>query len=167
MAESVCEAILKLAGGQGQAPKKIATTGSLRYHTKQVAHLTQERAMEHSEGFLKLVNAAKSRVRETTPEQVREKQEAKESFHFVDVREDSEWQKGHAAGAVHLGKGIIERDIEKAVPDHNAEIILYCGGGYRSALAADALQEMGYTNVISMDGGWTRWRELGYPVESE
>ena len=122
--------------------------------------------MEHSEGFLKLVNAAKSRVRETTPEQVREKQEAKESFHFVDVREDSEWQKGHAAGAVHLGKGIIERDIEKAVPDHNAEIILYCGGGYRSALAADALQQMGYTRVISMDGGWTRWRELGYPVES-
>ena len=123
--------------------------------------------MEHSEGFLKLVNAAKSRVRETTPEQVREKQEANESFHFVDVREESEWQRGHAAGAVHLGKGIIERDIEKAVPDHNAEIILYCGGGYRSALAADALQEMGYTNVISMDGGWTRWRELGYPVESE
>ena len=123
--------------------------------------------MEHSEGFLKLVNAAKSRVRETTPEQVRQKQEANESFHFVDVREDNEWQKGHAAGAVHLGKGIIERDIEKAVPDRDSEIILYCGGGYRSALAADALQQMGYTNVISMDGGWKRWRELGYPVESE
>lgn len=123
--------------------------------------------MEHSKGFLKLVNAARARVRETTPEQVRQKQEANESFHFVDVREDNEWQKGHAAGAVHLGKGIIERDIEKAVPDHNAEIILYCGGGYRSALAADALQQMGYTNVISMDGGWKRWHELGYPVESE
>ena len=123
--------------------------------------------MEHSEGFLKLVEAAKSRVRETTPEQVRQKLQASESFHFIDVREDNEWQKGHAAGAVHLGKGIIERDIEKAVPDHNSEIILYCGGGYRSALAADALQQMGYTNVISMDGGWKRWKELGYPVESE
>jgi rhodanese-related sulfurtransferase len=123
--------------------------------------------MEHSEGFLKLVNAARSRVRETTPEQVRQKQEAGADFHLVDVREDNEWQKGHAAGARHLGKGIIERDIEKAFPDHNAEIVLYCGGGYRSALAADALQQMGYTNVISMDGGWKRWRELGYPVETE
>ncbi|HEX5734262.1 MAG TPA: rhodanese-like domain-containing protein [Blastocatellia bacterium] len=123
--------------------------------------------MEHSEGFLKLVNEAKGRVRETTPEHVRKKQEAGESFHFVDVREDNEWQKGHAAGARHLGKGIIERDIENDIPDHEAEIILYCGGGYRSALAADALQRMGYTNVISMDGGWKRWRELGYPTESE
>jgi rhodanese-related sulfurtransferase len=123
--------------------------------------------MEHSEGFLKLVNDAKSRVRETTPEQVRQRQQAGEGFHFIDVREDNEWQKGHAAGARHMGKGIIERDIEKAVPDHDAEIILYCGGGYRSALAADALQQMGYSNVISMDGGWKRWRELGYPVETE
>ena len=123
--------------------------------------------MEHSEGFLKLVNGAKGRVRETTPEQVRQKQEAGESFHFIDVREDNEWQKGHAAGARHMGKGIIERDIERAIPDHDAEIILYCGGGYRSALAADALQQMGYTNVISMDGGWKRWRELGYPTESQ
>ena len=123
--------------------------------------------MEHSEGFLKLVNGAKSRVRETTPEQVRRKQEAGESFHFLDVREDGEWQKGHAAGARHMGKGIIERDIEKAIADRDAEIILYCGGGYRSALAADALQQMGYTNVISMDGGWSRWRELGYPIDTE
>ena len=123
--------------------------------------------MEHSEGFLKLVNDAKGRVRETTPEQVRKKQEAGESFHLIDVREDNEWQKGHAAGARHMGKGIIERDVEKAIPDHDAEIILYCGGGYRSALAADALQQMGYTNVISMDGGWKRWRELGYPIETE
>ena len=123
--------------------------------------------MEHSEGFLKLVNDAKGRVRETTPEQVRQKQEAGESFHLVDVREDSEWQEGHAAGARHMGKGIIERDIEKAIPDHDAEIVLYCGGGYRSALAADALRQMGYTNVISMDGGWKRWRELGSPIESE
>jgi rhodanese-related sulfurtransferase len=123
--------------------------------------------MEHSPGFLKSVNDAKSRVRENTPEDVKRKQEAGESFHFVDVREDNEWQKGHAAGAIHLGKGIIERDIEKAIPDHDAEIVLYCGGGFRSALAADALQNMGYKNVISMDGGWSRWRELGYPVEKE
>ena len=123
--------------------------------------------MDHSEGFLKLVNDAKSRVRETTPEEVRRKQEAGEQFHFIDVREDNEWQAAHAQGATHLGKGIIERDIEKAVPDHDAEVILYCGGGYRSALAADALQRMGYRNVISMDGGWKRWRELGYPTENE
>lgn len=123
--------------------------------------------MEHSPGFLKLVNESKARVRETTPEEVRRRQEAGESFHFIDVREDNEWQKGRAAGAAHLGKGIIERDIEKTVPDHDAEIILYCGGGYRSALAADALRQMGYKNVISMDGGWKRWRELGYPTETD
>ena len=121
--------------------------------------------MEHSAGFLKLVNDAKSRIRETTPEQVRERQQAGELFLFVDVREDGEWQRGHAARAIHLGKGIIERDIEKVVPDHEAEIVLYCGGGFRSALVADALQKMGYKNPISMDGGWKRWRELGYPVE--
>jgi rhodanese-related sulfurtransferase len=123
--------------------------------------------MDHSPGFLKAVNDAKSRVRENTPEDVKRKQEAGESFYFVDVREDNEWQKGHATGAIHLGKGIIERDIETAVPDHDAEIILYCGGGFRSALAGDALQKMGYKNVISMDGGWKRWRELGYPIETE
>jgi rhodanese-related sulfurtransferase len=123
--------------------------------------------MEHSEGFLKLVNEAKARVRETTPEEVSRKQAAGESFYFVDVREDGEWLKGRAKGALHLGKGIIERDVEKAIPDHKAEIILYCGGGYRSALAADTLQRMGYQNVISMDGGWTRWRELGYPTETD
>lgn len=123
--------------------------------------------MEHSPGFLKLVGESKGRVRETTPEEVRKRQEAGQGFHLVDVREDNEWQKGHAAGAIHLGKGIIERDIEKAIPDHDSEIVLYCGGGYRSALAADALQQMGYRNVISMDGGWKRWRELGYPTETE
>lgn len=123
--------------------------------------------MDHAPGFLKAVNDAKSRVRENTPEDVRKKQDAGESFHFVDVREDNEWQKGHAAGAIHLGKGVIERDIEKAIPDRDVEIVLYCGGGFRSALAADALQKMGYKKVISMDGGWKRWRELGYPVETE
>nr|AIA10472.1 rhodanese-like domain protein [uncultured bacterium] len=123
--------------------------------------------MQHSEGFLKIVRDAKSRVKETTPEIVRQKQEAGEEFHFVDVREDKEWQAGHAEGAIHLGKGVIERDIEGAIPDHDAEIILYCGGGYRSALAADALQRMGYRKVISMDGGWKRWQELGYPTDRE
>ena len=123
--------------------------------------------MKHSEGFLKIVNQARGRVRETTPEDVRRRQEAGEQFHLVDVREDNEWQKGRARGAVHLGKGIIERDIEAAIPDHDAEIVLYCGGGYRSALAADALRQMGYTNAISMDGGWKRWNELGYPVETD
>ena len=123
--------------------------------------------MDHSPGFLKLVNDAKSRVRENTPEDVKRKRETGGSFHLVDVREDNEWQKGHAAGAIHLGKGIIERDIEKAIPDHQSEIVLYCGGGFRSALVADALQKMGYTNVISMDGGWKRWRELEYPIEKD
>ena len=122
--------------------------------------------MNHSPGFLKIVNDAKARVRENTPEDVRRKQEAGERFYFVDVREDNEWEKGRAAGSTHLGKGIIERDVEQAIPDHGAEIILYCGGGYRSALVADALQQMGYTNVISMDGGWKRWRELDYPIET-
>lgn len=123
--------------------------------------------MEHSEGFLNIVNDAKSRIRETTPEEVRRKQQMGHSFYLVDVREDTEWEKGRAGGAMHLGKGIIERDVEKAIPDHAAEIVLYCGGGYRSALAADALQKMGYTNVLSMDGGWKRWRELAYPVEAD
>ena len=123
--------------------------------------------MQHSNGFLKLVNEAKSRVRETTPEEVRRKQESGGRFHFIDVREDNEWQRGHAAGAIHLGKGIIERDIDAAIPDHDAEIVLYCGGGYRSALAADALQRMGYTNVVSMDGGWKEWCGMEYPVERE
>ena len=121
--------------------------------------------MVHSEGFLKVVNEAKGRIRETTPEDVRRKQESGDRFHFIDVREDNEWQRGHAAGAIHLGKGIIERDIEERIPDKNREIILYCGGGFRSALSADNLQKMGYKNVVSMDGGWRRWKELGYPTE--
>ena len=123
--------------------------------------------MEHSPGFLRLVAQSKQRIRETTPEEVRRRQEVGERFHLIDVREDGEWQRGHARGATHLGKGIIERDIEKTVPDHDAEIVLYCGGGFRSALAADALQQMGYRNVRSMDGGWRRWTALGYPVERD
>ena len=123
--------------------------------------------MEHSPGFLRLVAQSKQRIRETTPEEVRRRQEVGERFHLIDVREDGEWQRGHARGATHLGKGIIERDIENTVPDHDADIVLYCGGGFRSALAADALQQMGYRNVRSMDGGWRRWTALGYPVERD
>lgn len=121
--------------------------------------------MKHSPGFLELVRDAKTRIRETTPEAVRRRQEAGERFHFVDVREDAEWERGHALGAIHLGKGVVERDLERAIPDHAEEMILYCGGGYRSALVADTLAKMGYRNVLSMDGGWKRWKELGYPTE--
>ncbi|PYQ35968.1 MAG: sulfurtransferase [Acidobacteria bacterium] len=121
--------------------------------------------MEHSKGFLEIVKDAKSRVRETTPEEVRRRQETGDRFHLVDVREDNEWERGRALGALHMGKGVIERDIERAIPNRNEEIVLYCGGGYRSALAADTLMKMGYRNVISMDGGWKRWKALGYPTE--
>ncbi len=121
--------------------------------------------MQHAQGFLKLVNDAKTRVRETTVADVKKKLDAGEKFHLVDTREESEWARGHLPGAVHLSKGIIERDVEKAIPDKAAPIVLYCGGGFRSALAADNLQRMGYTNVISMDGGWRGWTEAGFPVE--
>jgi len=123
--------------------------------------------MKHSEGFLKLVNDARSRVRELTVEHTRKRIDADPSVKLIDVREDNEWQAGHAAGADHLGKGIIERDIEGKVPDKSTELILYCGGGYRSALAADVLQRMGYTNVYSMEGGWKAWKESGAPTTSE
>ncbi len=122
-------------------------------------------AAHHSPAFLALVKDAKSRIQELTVDQVRQKQLQGDPFYFVDVREESEWQAGHAAGAMHLGKGIIERDIETVIPDKEAEIILYCGGGFRSALAADNLKKMGYQNVISMDGGIRGWREAGFPEE--
>jgi rhodanese-related sulfurtransferase len=121
--------------------------------------------MKHSERFLRVVEDAKTRVREISVEEVRRWQEERRRFHFVDVREDHEWQKERARGAQHLGKGIIERDIEKAVPDPDAEIVLYCGGGFRSALSADALQKMGYRRVWSMAGGFRSWAEAGAPVE--
>ena len=123
--------------------------------------------MQHSPGFLKIVEDAKSRVREISVADTRKKLEAGQGFHFVDVREDNEWQKGRAAGARHLGKGIIERDIEEKFTDHNVEIILYCGGGFRSALAADALQKMGYTNVYSMAGGYKEWLKQQGPVDRD
>jgi rhodanese-related sulfurtransferase len=120
--------------------------------------------MIHSEGFLKLVDEAKSRVKEITVEEIRAMQACKDDFVFVDVREDLEWATGRADGSIHLGKGIIERDIEHAIPDKNTEIVLYCGGGFRSALAADALQKMGYKKVKSMAGGIKAWDERGFPI---
>ena len=123
--------------------------------------------MQHSEGFLKLVEDAKTRVRELNVAEARARLSANPHARLIDVREDNEWQRGHAAGAEHLGRGIIERDIEQRVPDRDAELILYCGGGYRSALAADNLQRMGYTNVYSLAGGWKAWQEAGAPVEGD
>jgi len=121
--------------------------------------------MKHTEGFLKLVDEARSRVREVSVGRALEC--VRQGARLIDVREDNEWQRGHASGAEHLGRGVIERDIEREVPDHGAELILYCGGGYRSALAADNLQRMGYTNVYSLAGGWKAWNEAGAPVEGE
>ena len=120
--------------------------------------------MKHSRGFLKLVAGVKTRIRQTDIHDVKQRLEAGEKFHLVDVREESEWSRGHLPGAIHLSKGIIERDIETTIPDSDATIVLYCGGGFRSALVADNLQQMGYANVLSMDGGWREWNEAGYPV---
>ncbi len=119
---------------------------------------------QHSPRFLQIVADAKGRVRELTVDQVKAKLDRGEKFVLIDVREESEWAKDHLPGAVHLGKGVIERDVEQRVPGPGAELVLYCGGGFRSALAADNLQKMGYTNVSSMDGGVRGWREKGYPM---
>jgi len=121
--------------------------------------------MKHTEGFLKIVDDAKTRVREVDVSQTLERMKA--GARLIDVREDNEWARGRARGAAHMGRGIIERDIETAIPDHASEFILYCGGGYRSALAADNLQRMGYTNVYSLAGGWKAWKDAGAPVEGE
>ncbi|HXZ39395.1 MAG TPA: rhodanese-like domain-containing protein [Terriglobales bacterium] len=121
-------------------------------------------AHQHSPGFLRLVNEARKRIQETTVDEVKAKLDRKEKFLLIDVREESEYAKDHLPGAIHLGKGIIERDIEERVADPSAVMILYCGGGFRSALAADNLQKMGYTHVISMDGGIRGWRENGFPL---
>ena len=120
---------------------------------------------KHSPRFLQLVNDAKSRIRETNVQEVKRRLDRGEPFHLIDVREESEWANGHLPGAIHLGKGIIERDVETRFPDTHTELVLYCGGGFRSALAADNLQRMGYTKVTSMDGGWRGWTEAGLPVE--
>jgi rhodanese-related sulfurtransferase len=123
--------------------------------------------MQHSPQFLKLVNDAKSRVKETNVADVKRRMATGEKFLLVDVREDHEWAKGRLPGAVHMGRGVIERDIEKAVPETGTKLILYCGGGFRSALVADNLQKMGYTNVESMDGGWRGWNEAELPTERD
>jgi rhodanese-related sulfurtransferase len=121
----------------------------------------------HSPAFLKLVNEARPRVEETNVPEVKARLDRRDKLLLVDVREQSEWARGHLPGAIHLSKGIIERDIEATIPDKAASIVLYCGGGFRSVLVAENLQKMGYSNVISMDGGWRGWIEAGYPVETD
>jgi rhodanese-related sulfurtransferase len=123
--------------------------------------------MAHSSQFLKLVQEAKTHIKETNVPDVKRRSDAGEKFILVDVREDNEWARGHLPGAVHLGKGIIERDIEQTVPDTGTKLILYCGGGFRSALVAENLQKMGYTNVESMDGGWKGWLDAGLPTKKD
>jgi rhodanese-related sulfurtransferase len=123
--------------------------------------------MQHAQRFLQIVNDAKKRVKECTVADVKARLDKCDKFVLVDVREESEFAKDHLPGAIHLGKGVIERDVEKAVPNPDTPVVLYCGGGFRSALAADNLQKMGYTNVISMDGGIRDWREKGYPLEKK
>jgi len=122
--------------------------------------------MKHTPGFLAIVEDAKSRVKEITASQYAAMNSSGAPNVLIDVREESEWAAGHAAGAVHLGKGIIERDIETRLPDLEAVLVLYCGGGFRSALAGDAIQKMGYKNVHSLAGGWRAWKEAGLPVET-
>lgn len=121
--------------------------------------------MAHSPAFLALIQSVRADVRDASVQQTRDLLRDDPTLRLVDVREDTEWAAGHAAGAIHIGKGVIERDIEDKIPDKSAEIILYCGGGFRSVLAADALQKMGYTNVASMAGGWREWKAVGAPVE--
>jgi rhodanese-related sulfurtransferase len=123
--------------------------------------------MKHSPQFLKLVNEAKPRIRETNIADVKKRMDSGEKFLLVDVREDHEWANGHLPGAVHMSRGLIERDIEVKVPETSSKMILYCGGGFRSALVADNLQKMGYSNVESMDGGWRGWLEAGLPTVKE
>ena len=120
--------------------------------------------MDHSEGFLALVREAKNHIKEEDIPAVKKRLDSPEKPIMVDVREDSEWARGHIPGAIHLGRGVIERDIERTIPDKTTQIVLYCGGGFRSALAADNLRKMGYSNVISMDGGWRGWTEAGLPI---
>ncbi|PYX74256.1 MAG: sulfurtransferase [Acidobacteria bacterium] len=124
-------------------------------------------AHQHSPRFLQIVDDAKKRIRELSVDEVKEKLDKREKFLLIDVREESEWAKDHLPGAIHVGKGIIERDIEERVPDVNTPLVLYCGGGFRSALAADNLQKMGYKNVLSMDGGVRGWREKGFPLTKQ
>jgi rhodanese-related sulfurtransferase len=124
-------------------------------------------AQQHSPRFLALVQEAKKHIRETTVDEIKARLDRGERFHLIDVREESEFARDHLPGAIHLGKGVLERDVEARVPDAGAEIVLYCGGGFRSALAADNLRRMGYSNVLSMDGGIRDWRNRGYPLTKD
>ncbi len=146
----------RATGGEARSTRRLAED-----HRQASASF---RLVQHSPGFLKLVEDAKTRVREVNVTEARRKLGKGEAV-LIDVREESEWAAGHARGALHLGKGVIERDIEARVPDKTGQIILYCGGGFRSALSADNLQKMGYTNVLSMAGGWRAWQGEGAPVE--
>ena len=123
-------------------------------------------AKQHNPGFLRIVEDAKTNVREVSPAGLRERQTQNPNLVLVDVREDDEWRAGHVAGAVHIGKGVIERDIESQIPEPDTEVVLYCGGGFRSALAAESLQRMGYTNVLSLDGGYRALQDAGFPIET-
>jgi rhodanese-related sulfurtransferase len=123
--------------------------------------------MQHAPKFLEVVTQARKQIRETNVHEVKRRMDGREKLLLVDTREDSEWQHGHISGAIHIGRGVLERDIERLIPDPATEIILYCGGGYRSALAAESLKKMGYTNIISMDGGWTAWVESSYPTNTK
>ena len=156
------DGIVRSRGSDGGALR--ATECTCRPETPDRQAFTRRR-VKHSPGFLKLVDDAKTRVREVTVDEARRKVESG-SAKLIDVREESEWAAGHVRGAEHLGKGVIERDIEQRVPDKDAELILYCGGGFRSALSADNLQKMGYRNVSSMAGGWRAWQQAGAPAES-
>lgn len=139
-------------------PWEHPAAGNMQQETNTMAH-------QHPPRFLKIVDDAKQRIRETTVDEVKARMDRGDKFVLIDVREDREFDADHLPGAVHLGKGIIERDIEGKYPDLKTPFVLYCGGGFRSALAADNLQKMGYTNVISMDGGIRGWREKSYPLE--
>jgi rhodanese-related sulfurtransferase len=138
----------------------LTANGQTKAEVKQESSMAQQ----HAPRFLQLVNESRKRVRETNADEVKSRLDRGDKFILVDVREESEFAKDHLPGAIHLGKGVIERDIEEKVPDLNAPLVLYCGGGYRSALAADNLQKMGYKNVLSMDGGIRAWREKGFPL---
>ena len=133
--------------------------------SSQSSHPNKIMAKQHSPRFLAIANETKARIHECTIHELKTRMDQGENVTLVDVREDSEFTAGHIPGAIHLSKGIIERDIESVVPDPNQEILLYCGGGFRSALAADNLQRMGYRNVVSVDGGWRSWSEAHYPIE--
>ena len=135
-------------------------------HIAIIDTIRRETMKSHSSRFLKIVNDVKEGITETNVQEVNDRRDRGDDFYLVDIREESEWDKGHITNAIYIGKGVIERDIEKKIDNTDAEIILYCGGGFRSALAADNLQKMGYSNVSSMDGGYSGWVKAGYPTET-